>query len=266
MYSPLTYAETSILAKEAAAEMLSRLDWMSINPKIIVDMGCGPGEMSAQLQRRYKEAKVLALDISESMLQYAKQQYPTLNDTAYLCAEASQLPFQDQVVDLIFANFLLPWCADMTLLLREWRRVLRPNGLILFTALGLDTLQESYQLFNSNDVPNLIDMHDIGDLLLQEKFADPVLDVNHYTLIYHDKEKLISELYQSGIVTQSARTADLNALVPLANGTWPVTYEIIYAHAFLPEVQEEISASADGMVRIPLSHLRKRLPSNSEGI
>jgi malonyl-CoA O-methyltransferase len=260
--SPYEYAEASILAKEAGEEMLSRLDWMTIKPKVIVDMGYGIGRMSVALQAKYQEADVLALDISETMIQHAKHHEGGLatrkKELAFVCADAGKLPLPNQVVDLIFANLLLPLYPDVIQLIREWRRVLRPEGVLMFTALGPDTLQEVTNVFAASDLPILADMHDIGDLLLKEKFVDPVLDVNHYTLVYHDKEKLITELYQSGIVTRSSSSLNLNALLPADDKTWPITYEIVYSHAFVPAETEEISASDDGVVRIPLSHLRKK--------
>ncbi len=253
MWSPVDYAEASVLAREAGEELFSRLDWMTIKPNVIVDMGCGTGEMSVQLQARYKEAKVLALDMSVLMAQQAKQRCPFS-----VCADASRLPLPDRVVDLIFANFLLPWCPHLTLLLQEWRRVLRPDGLLMFTALGPDTLREGRGVWQSTGLPQFVDMHDMGDLLLQEKFAGPVLDINYYTLTYQNKERLTTELYASRMVVEPLSQLQVDAMVPSEEGTWPITYEVIYAHAFVPADQEEVAASADGTVRIPLSHLRRR--------
>ena len=88
-----------------------------------------------------------------------------------MCADAEKLPLRNQTVDLIFANFLLPWHNDFTVLLREWKRVLRPDGLLMLTALGPDTLREWRGTFAEAHLPLLVDMHDIGDVLLQEGFC-----------------------------------------------------------------------------------------------
>lgn len=133
MWSPEQYAEAAVLAHEAANEMLSRLEWMTIKPAVILDAGCGLGELSNKLQLRFPDAQVLALDASLPMLQAVAQASVTR-----ICAEAETLPLRDQSIDLICANLLLPWCDDVSLMLREWRRVLRPNGLVMLTALGPD--------------------------------------------------------------------------------------------------------------------------------
>jgi malonyl-CoA O-methyltransferase len=252
-WSPSDYAKAAVLAREVGQEMLARLDWMTLKPRVIVDMGCGTGEMSALLQQRYPDAQVLALDMSQSMVQSLKQKAP---QSYGICADGETLPLRNQTVDLIFANFLLPWHDDFTLLLREWMRVLRPEGLLLFTALGPDTLREWRAIFDDAHIPLLVDMHDIGDVLLKEGFADPVLDVDYYTMTYRDKNRLMSELRASGML--SSDQSDLCGVAPSDDGTWAVTYEVIHAHAFTRAASEEVSASADGIVRVPISHLRRQ--------
>ncbi len=316
IWSPKDYDAASVLAREAGEEMLSRLDWMTIKPNVIVDMGCGTGAMSARLQMRYKGARVLALDLSDAMLHYAKQNNPirgapseeaqeeaskfsdkqascdravsplkacgdkltarsenllasscassegdpdSPTENIYICADAAILPLSDGTVDLIFANFLLPWYTDFSLLLREWQRVLRPDGLLMLTALGPDTLQQCRQIFHSSDLPCCVDMHEIGDELLQAGFADPVLDVSHYTMVYRDKEKLMAELHSSGMLARPSAQLYANDIAAAEDGTWPISYEVIHAHAFVPEENAGASVSSDGTVRIPLTKLRQQL-------
>lgn len=236
--------------------MLVRLDWMTLKPSVILDVGCGMGEMATQLKERYQGAQLLAIDSAETMLQYAKKNY-TL--PSWICAQGEQLPLAEQTVDLIFAHFILPWHHNFTLLLREWRRVLRPDGLLLLTTLGPSTLQEWRMVFNENDLPIFTDLHDLGDALLHEGFADPVLDVSEYTLTYRDQQKLIYELHASAMwfpddFIQAEK--HIATVSPNAAGEWSVTYEVVYAHAFAPARSNEFSAETNGEVKIPLAHLR----------
>lgn len=238
--------------------MLARLEWMTIKPEVVVDLGCGTGEMSRRLQERYTEAHVIALDLSEDMIRQAKQQAA---HTSCVCAEARCLPLQDQSVDLIFANLLFPWQEEVESLLRECRRVLRPEGLLMFTAFGPDTMKEWQGIPKQNIAPVFLDMHLVGDAMLEMKYADPVLDVNYYTLTYRQQALMFQELYATGMLVQAAEINDENDLPPAENGQWEVTYEIIFAHAFVSAESEEVAASADGIVRIPLAHLRRQLRS-----
>jgi malonyl-CoA O-methyltransferase len=246
-WSPKEYEEAAVIAREAGEEMLSRLDWMTLQPNLIVEVGSGLGETSQQLQIRYKHASVIAIDQSESMLMHAK--YNTK-----VCADAASLPFANQSVDLLFANFLLPWHVDVASLLREWRRVLKPDGLLMLSALGPDTLQECRPHLQDYILPDCVDMHVIGDLMLQEGFSEPVLDVNHYTTVYKSQEKMFYELEVSGMVLSCQRKL-------AASEAYQVTYEVIYAHAFAPALRDEVAPSSDGLVRVPLSYLRQQLRS-----
>lgn len=243
-----------MVAREIGDEMVQRLDLMTLNPKIILDLGCGTGEMSVKLQKRYPNAQILALDLSQTMIEYAKS-YSSLSSC--ICADAQSLPLRNQTVDLIFANFLVPWTRYTEQLLCECRRVLNPDGLLMFTALGPDTLIEWRSIFAENAIPKQVDMHDFGDLLLKEGFLDPVLEVSHYTVTYRDREKLIKELYDSGML---AEPVSLDLINSAEDGTWSVTYEIVYAHAFGPtNLGQDTFLAQEGLVKVPLTHLRKTI-------
>ncbi len=59
-----------------------------------------------------------------------------------VCADVAVLPFADVQLDLIFSSLCLQWVPDLPVALAEFRRVLRPGGLLLFTSFGPDTLLE----------------------------------------------------------------------------------------------------------------------------
>src|SRR5260221_10947590 len=108
VWSPSDYVNAAFLARIATDEMLSRLDWMTLQPKVMLDAGCGAGGARAQLKSRYPDALLLSLDASESLLFYAKEK----EQGYYLCADAVRLPLKNESVDFVFANFMLPWQMD----------------------------------------------------------------------------------------------------------------------------------------------------------
>lgn len=236
--------------------MLNRLEWMTIQPSVILDIGCGTGECAKLLQNRYPDAKVLPWDMSQNMVGYANQQSPS---PFYVCADAQKLPLGDQSVDLVFANFVLPWHTDFTSLLNEWRRVLRNDGILIFTALGLDTLKEWRTFFADAHIPCLIDMHDIGDLLLQEGFADPVLDVSYFTTAYRKLAKLAHELRATGMWFPDRKALQETSLeaAGATEDRWTVTYEIIFGHAFAPALNK--TNSTTGETKVSLNQMRDLL-------
>lgn len=249
MWSPSEYAECAVIAQEAGAEMLERLDWVTLQPKMILDVGCGAGAMSTQLQKRYPDARVVGVDASAEMCAAALQQ-----GIECLQADAADIPLPSATVDMIFANLLTPWCADLPALFKEWRRLLRPDGLLIFTGLGPDTLSEYQPVFGLQNMPQLVDMHEVGDLLLAAGFADPVMDINYLTTVYKEKNRFLHELVSTGMLVQGL---DIS-VEPNSEGVCEAVYEIYFAHAFMPAQGDEYAADSDGVARIPLSALRRQ--------
>lgn len=215
-----------MIAGEVAEELFARLAWMTIKPEVVLSVGCGD-EVSLKLQQHYPEAKIIR----------------------------ELLP--DQSADVIFANMALPWQADNKKVFQSWRRMLRPNGLLIFSTLGLDTLKECQAIF-SDALPSFVDMHDVGDDLLAAGFSDPVLDVDYYTTVYRSREKLIAELRASGMLGSEPDAVQVDQLIATDDQTYELTYEVVFAHAFAP-LQSDRSVTEDGVVKVPLSQLRRSL-------
>lgn len=244
---PEDYAEAAAIAHAASEDMLARLDFVMLQPQVILEVGCGDGFCTKLLKQRYPTARVIATDPMQSMVQFAQKQ---LDSQDVITAEADALPFEEHSVDLIISNLFLPWCDNLEKTVREWRRVLRPEGLLMFTSLGPDTMLELQQL--SAQLPRFIDMHDIGDVLVHAGFADPVLDVDYLTLTYRNIEQLSQELKITGMAEGDF------TLLPQKNNVFPLTYELIYGHAWGPALTADHVADEQGVVRIPLSHLRRK--------
>lgn len=251
--SPAEFAKAAALAHAVAEQMMARLEWMAIKPQTILDVGCGVGWGTHLLQQRYPEARVMGVDTAKALLQFAEQTYP--NTAQWICAEAGQIPLPERSVDLVFANLVLPWCSDSDVetMLREWLRVLRPNGLLMLSSLGPDTLREwpDRHLL----LPQMMDMHNVGDALLQVGFLDPVLDVDYLTLTYREQAALLRELYVTSMLESDQMPV---ALTKNVDGVFALTYEVVYGHAWRPSIDAGYKMDKSGVVKIPLSHLRKR--------
>jgi malonyl-CoA O-methyltransferase len=148
------------------------------------------------------------------------------------------------------SNLLLQWCSPDALF-AEFRRVLAPHGLLSFSAFGPDTLRELRaawkQVDSHSHVHQFIDMHDLGDALVRGGFAAPVLDVERFTLRYLDVRKVAADLKATGAHNASAgrakglTTGRKFAAMQAAyenfrqDGRLPATYEVVFAHAWVPE-------------------------------
>lgn len=252
-----SYDAAAVLQNEVRDRLLERLDYMRIAPRRILDVGSGTGLAAAQLLRRYGSARLLQLDVSEPMLNIARQRAPRWRrwrgSTQFAAADAEQLPLTDGCCDLVFSNLALQWCNDLDAALQEFRRVLRPGGLLLFTSFGPDTLRELRQCWGEADgnvhVSSFADMHDVGDAMVRAGLADPVMDAERMTLTYDTLKGLMQDLKGIGAVNAAAaRPRGLMgkrrmAAVASAYERWrvdgrlPATYEVIYGHAWAPQAR-----------------------------
>ncbi len=236
---------------EVGKELMDRLEWMTLKPQMILDVSSEKSHLTDALQQRYPEAKILKADELTLSNQSKLAELPLPDQSKFA---ALNLP--DQSIDLVISNLFLPWQNNFTATLREWHRLLKPDGLLLFSALGPATLFEWQSILGSAYLPERIDMHDLGDLLLQEKFSDPVLDVDYCTLVYREKNKFFAELEECGMLTPDVSYPKENCL-PDEHGKWHAVFEIVYAHAFMPAEKETMTE--DGVTRVSVDELKKQL-------
>jgi malonyl-CoA O-methyltransferase len=244
-----TYDSAAVLHAEVRDNLLARLKLTTLQPSTVLDAGAGTGHASRALKRLYPKALVIALDSSRLMLQTAARQNSWLRPFARVCADSELLPLADGSVDLIVSNLLLQWCNPEALF-AEFRRVLTPNGLLSFSALGPDTLRELRSAWRAVDsyshVHQFIDMHDLGDALVRNGFAAPVLDVERFTLSYLNVRKVAADLKATGAhnatvgrppgLTTPAKFAAMTSAYEAfrQDGRLPATYEVVFAHAWVP--------------------------------
>jgi hypothetical protein len=101
--------------------------------------------------------------------------------------------------------------------------------------------------------PHLADMHEVGDILTQGRWLDPVMDVEYFTLNYREIKHFFHELYVTAMIDQIP-TEIVNE--PMVD-SWSAMYEVVYGHAWGPSLEALQTADQEGIVRIPLSHLRR---------
>lgn len=249
------YDEAAALQAEVRNRMLERLDLVKLAPECIIDIGAGTGHGVAALARRYKKSHIIAMDLAFNMLLQTRRHnaswLPWQKTPALVCGDAERLPFADGCADLIFSNLTIQWCNDLDHTLREFRRVLKPGGLLMFTTFGPDTLKELRHSWKAvdgfNHVNTFIDMHDIGDAMMRARLTTPVMDVENFTLTYPDIQRLMRDLKTIGAHNVTAGRARgltgktrLRALAAAyehyrRDGLLPATYEVVYGHAWAPE-------------------------------
>lgn len=251
------YDAAAVLQREVCGRMLQRLDYVKLQPARILDAGSGTGWGTRQLAQRYPAASIIALDIAQGMLQVAREQargwrkFFSTNRQSLVCADVEALPFPAQSMQLIWSNLTVQWCNDLPQTFVELNRVLKVDGLLMFSTFGPDTLKELRAAFlgvdGYNHLNRFADMHDIGDMLVAGGFAEPVMDMETITLTYADVKAVMQDLRSIGAHNVTAGRAPgmmgkaawgkvvQNYERLRRDGRLPATFEVIYGHAWKPQ-------------------------------
>jgi malonyl-CoA O-methyltransferase len=250
-----TYDGAAVLQHEVCRRMLERLDYVKLAPAAVLDAGSGTGNAFAGLQRRFPRARLVALDLAPAMLKRGRDRVPLWRSLlgarpAAVCGDIERLPFAEGGFGLVWSSLALQWMNDLPHAFRELHRVLASGGLLMFSTFGPDTLKELRQAYAGTDgrthVNRFIDMHDIGDMLVHAGFADPVMDMEAFTLTYPEVRALMRDLKAIGAHNVTlGRPAGLAGKAQLAavarryealrrDGSLPATFEVVYGHAWKP--------------------------------
>lgn len=181
--------------------------------------------------------------------------------------------------DLVWANMLLHHVADPVSLIEQWHRALRVGGFLMFSTLGPGTLVALRDRYRQADwgppMADLVDMHDVGDMLVQAGFADPVMDQEVLRLSWASAGDALRELRTLGSNAAPSRFAGLRTpawkrqlLVELQHGTAragdrrvALDFELVYGHAVKPEPRLRVAPEA----RIDAEDLRRMLRARPAG-
>ncbi|WP_151448019.1 methyltransferase domain-containing protein [Lacisediminimonas profundi] len=268
---PQRIAESDFLRREIAGRMFERLDLIRVAPEAVLDAGCGEGADLAVLRQRYPDARLIGLDGSLAMLGGAVERQRSgltamnrlfsrllpkgpaggrSKPAELLCGDFARLPFGPATVGLVWSNLALHWHPRPDEVIAEWRRVLRDEGLLMFSCFGPDTFRELRAVSKDrNGVPQVlpfVDMHDLGDMLVHAGFATPVMDMEILTLTYDTVEKMLADVRAlggnplqtraQGLAGRASRDHLYRALEGGrdARGKLSLTIEVIYGHAFRP--------------------------------
>ncbi|MCC2595766.1 methyltransferase domain-containing protein [Pusillimonas sp. MFBS29] len=284
--SPLDSAQ--FLYGEIAQRMLQRLSYIRISPKTVVDAGCGAGHALEPLRARYPSLDYTGLDSCAELLEVARERYvakpgfwqklrnkPT-PPLRFVQADMAGSGLEPESQDLVWSNMALHWHAEPHDVLSEWRRILKPGALVMFSCLGPGSMAELRNAISQaglNTVtPEFVDMHDFGDLLIERGFADPVMDQEVLTLTYRSPQKLLDDMRilggnpsldrKPGLSGRGWYQRLLDALESQRSddGTIHLSLEVAYGHAWRSAAHRAIT----GETRISAGSIgRSKDPNNT---
>src|SRR5687767_8031515 len=198
------YEDAAKLEAEIGARMLERLEYVRLEPRRVLDAGAGTARHAAPLASRYPAAVLYAADFSLAMLHLARGRAGWLarlrgaRRPIAVCADLERLPFASTSFELVWSNMALHWLDEPLAALRELNRVLAPDGLLMLSTLGPDSLHELRAAAGTQRVHSFMDMHDLGDRIVAAGFSAPVIDMERITVTYPHPDALLEELRATG--------------------------------------------------------------------
>lgn len=228
--------------------MSQRLAVIVMQPNRVLDWGSRAGASAEVLRSAYPQARHRAVEPASG------EPHARRHDASWLRRMFASSPVSvtttSEVVrgeaQLLWANMMLHWVEDPQAEMQRWSDALEPHGFLMFSTLGPGTLASLRGLYATQGwAPAhaaFVDMHDLGDMLMNAGFADPVMDQEVVTLTWADGDALLEELRSlganadptrfQGLRTPRWRRALIDAIERLGNGRPGLEFEIIYGHAF----------------------------------
>ncbi|WP_070963024.1 malonyl-ACP O-methyltransferase BioC [Vibrio sonorensis] len=143
----MTYDQHAAFQRDVGTRLLNLLP-ANLKGKQVLDLGCGTGYFSQLLRER--GAIVTCLDLSPIMLEVAKSRCGEVG-VSYQVGDAEQLPFDSDSFDMVFSSLALQWCDDLSVPLKEIKRVVKPQGRAGFATLLDGSLAELKQAWGKID-------------------------------------------------------------------------------------------------------------------
>lgn len=262
------YKMIAMVQQDISKRLLSRLDLLPIQPKQVIGLNIQLNTHLMELVKLYPEATLWIIDNNQAIVEAVPEHYHPLS-IQYLCMDAETLAFKDQSIDLVIAHLTfhnykapLQWLASCL-------RVLKPNGVLLFSTYGADTWWELRQSLQAAeipiDMPSFLSMIDVGNLLLQSQFRNPVVDRDYLTVSYRDLKQFFKQMEPLGITDadqsqikdltfsphwQSMLDAYQRFYKPQTG--YSVTHEVIYGCALGNALVNKASE-----IRVPIAQLKR---------
>jgi malonyl-CoA O-methyltransferase len=259
------------LQDEIADRMLQKLDIVKLQVKDLLLIPDFPGAHLQLLEKRFPGVRIYSVMESESagsealFMRISRVWRTLFKRNVQLSLEAylktGQIDLPDNSVDLIFSDLLMQDLADPKHFLAECWRVLREGGLLTFSYLGPDTgkelkVNQSASPIELKKLASPWDMHDMGDALLGERFADPVMDMELLHLDYESPNLLIDDAINLRLIKKP--TSSVSSIGDLPK---KLTLELVYGHAWA--IGKRLAKAQNQVAYIDVNQIGRKTTSDS---
>jgi malonyl-CoA O-methyltransferase len=250
------YDQHVLVQKRVVTQLVGSVErHVQRSPAHILDVGTGTGALLERLHAHYPAARLAGVDIAFNMCRQA--QHKLGKACCFVNGDAEYLPFKSGTFDLVVSASALQWVSDLSAVLREFQRVVRPGGdisLAFFCEGSLDELRSCFQdaaFRRGSDggrrTSRLHNFHAVGavtEMAAKLDFERVVVNVETEVDLYDDLNSLLRSIKNigAGSVTGGSgsglgwrgilqETSRLYQERFGRNGKIPVTYKVLYLTA-----------------------------------
>jgi len=256
--------------------MAQRLAIVRLQPEAVLEWWGFTGASGALLAAAYPKARRIVVEPNDELLLRSRSEVRSPWWPLRSRRNAPEVQRDDAApggVQLLWSNMALHGSPDPAAQLARWQGLLDVGGFVMYSCLGPDTLRELRQVYQQLGWPppahEFVDMHDLGDMMVQAGFADPVMDQERLELTWDSPQALLVELRSLGGNASPARWQALRTprwrerlhaglqMLARPDGRLGLSFEVVYGHAFkaAPRMPQR-----DGS-EVSLEEMRALLPS-----
>ena len=247
-----SYAGFDFLEREAADRLAERLEDIRRSFSVAAELGARSGFLGQLIRASGKVGTLIQSDLA---LGWAKDR---AKDGPALVLDEEALPFAEGGLEAVFGTLSLQWVNDLPGTLLQCRRALKPDGLLLMSLFGGQSLHELRDALAEAEieltsglsprVSPMTEVRDLGALLQRAGFALPMVDADTITVTYENAFALMRDLKGMGeanIVVERRRCFSTRALFLRAaeiyqqryagpDGRVPATFQLLTLTAWAP--------------------------------
>ncbi len=202
--SAIKFCDHNYLFHEIAGRLCEKLDDINRKFEFGLDLGCHSGETSKLLSVKHQATNWVRTDMSFQLSKIASKK----TGAPVLVMDEEFIAFKKHSFDIVISNLSLHWANDLPGTLAQISKVLKPDGVILISLFGEQTLHELKMCLSRAEIEEenglsprvsaFSTIQDLGNLLIRAGFALPVADVEKITVYYPHAMKLMRDLRAMG--------------------------------------------------------------------
>lgn len=247
-WNPGQYLKFDRERNQPCIDLITRINFR--NPRSIVDIGCGPGNSTNFLVKKWPESKVTGMDNSPAMIERAGKDFP---DMEWRLLDAGK----DEIAgkfDIVFSNAAIQWIPDNYDLFKKFRSILNDNGIVavqvpLFFEMPIGKSLRKIAMGNRwkdtlKKVDEIFSVHSTSEYYnyLTELFGSAEMWVTYYFHAMDSHESILEMMRSTGMKPYLDRLESENDKVD-------------FEKEVLEEIRENYPSQKNGRVLFPFKRL-----------